>query len=82
MNNVGILSSKLHTVLEDDRGSFTDLAKNKIAISVGDALSDLCNICSDLGITMDEVIALNLRKQSMLKEMRIKEQDIQATKPK
>ena len=81
VNNVGILSEKLHSVLEEKRGTFSDLDKNKVAISIGDILFDLTNMCSDLGINMDEVISLNLRKQSMIKERKILEQDIQATKP-
>jgi len=81
MNNVGILSSKLHKVLEVDKGTFSDLDKNKTIISLGDILADISNIASDLNVSMEEVVALNLRKQAMLKEKKIREEDLKATKP-
>jgi hypothetical protein len=81
MNNVGILSSKLHKVLEVDKGTFSDLDKNKTIISLGDIIADISNIASDLNVSMDEILALNLRKQAMLKEKKIREEDMKAVKP-
>lgn len=61
-NNVGILSGKLYDILNDKNGEFTDEEKIKIAISLGDIINDIANISSDLNITLDEVLALNLKK--------------------
>ena len=65
MNNVGILSNKLYNVLEDKEGTFTHDEKIRIAISLGDIINNIANMASDLGITFDEVIALNLKKQEL-----------------
>ena len=61
-NNVGILSNKLYNILNTTNGEFTDEEKIKIAISLGDILQDIANMASDLNITLDEVIALNIKK--------------------
>lgn len=81
VNNIGVLSNKLHRVLEENRGTFSEMDKNKVAISIGDIMFDITNMATDLGLNMDEILGLNLRKQSLLKEKRIKEEDIKATKP-
>ena len=61
-NNVGILSNKLYNILNTTNGEFTDEEKVKIAISLGDILQDIANMASDLNITLDEVLALNIKK--------------------
>lgn len=61
-NSVGILSNKLFNILNDNHGEFTDEEKIKIAISLGDIIKDVSNIATDLNITMDEVLAINLKK--------------------
>ena len=61
-NNVGLLSGKLHNILETGNGEFSDEEKVKLAISLGDILNDIANMASDLNITLDEVLALNIKK--------------------
>ena len=62
--NVGILSSKLNKVLVDDHGSFSKEDKFKVAISLGDILNNISNIATDLGLTMDDIVSINLTKNS------------------
>lgn len=61
-NNVGILSGKLYDILESKNGEFSDEEKVKLAITLGDICKDIANMASDLNITMDEVLALNMKK--------------------
>ena len=61
-NNVGILSNKLYNILNTTNGEFTDEEKIKIAISLGDIIQDIANMATDLNITLDEVLALNIKK--------------------
>ena len=62
--NVGILSDKLNKVLVVDHGSFSREDKFKAAISLGDILNNISNIATDLGLSMDDVISINLTKNS------------------
>lgn len=71
-NNVGILSGKLYDILNDKNGEFTDEEKIKIAISLGDIINDVANIANDLNITLDEVLALNLKKIELSQKNNIK----------
>lgn len=61
-NNVGILNSKLYNILNNTNGEFTDEEKLKIAISLGDIINDVAHMATDLNITLDEVLALNIKK--------------------
>ena len=63
--NVGTLSNKLYNVLENNDGSFSREEKIRIAISLGDIINNIANMAADLGITLDEVIALNMKKHEM-----------------
>ncbi len=62
-SNVGILSNKLYKVLNNgENGRFSDEEKAKVAISLGDILNNISNMASDLNISLEEIIALNLKK--------------------
>ena len=62
--NVGILSEKLNKVLVTDHGSFDNKDKLKVAISLGDILNNIANIATDLNLTMNDIISLNITKHS------------------
>ena len=47
----------------------------RLAISLGDILNAISNFALDIGVSMDEVIALNLKKIAVLKERRENEQN-------
>ena len=68
ISNVGILGNKLYMALENNEGGFSDEEKAKVAISLGDIINNISNIASDLNINMDEIIALNLRKLTLMNE--------------
>ena len=61
-SNVGILNNKLYNILNTANGEFTDEEKLKIAISLGDIINDVANIATDLNITLDEILAINIKK--------------------
>lgn len=62
--NVGTLSDKLNKVLVSDHGSFSREDKFKVAISLGDVLNNISNIATDLGLTMNDIISINLTKNA------------------
>ena len=70
-NNVGILSGKLYDILNDKNGEFTDEEKIKIAISLGDIINDIANISTDLNITLEEILALNIKKIELSQKNKI-----------
>lgn len=70
-NNVGNLSGKLYNILNEKNGEFSDEEKIKIAISLGDMINDIANIASDLNITLDEILALNLKKIELSQKNKI-----------
>lgn len=63
-HNVGRLSDKLNKVLIKDHGAFSKEDKFKVAISLGDILNNISNIATDLGLTMNDIISINLTKNS------------------
>ncbi len=64
MQDTGKLSEKLNNTLINDRGSFDKKSSLNVLISLGDILFDICNMTSDLGYTMNDVISLNLMKHT------------------
>lgn len=62
--NVGTLSDKLNKVLVSDHGSFSREDKFKVAISLGDVLNNISNIATDLGLTMNDIVSINLTKNA------------------
>lgn len=64
MQDAGKLSEKLNNTLINDRGSFDKKSSLNVLISLGDILFDICNMTSDLGYTMNDVISLNLMKHT------------------
>jgi len=68
INNVGRLGDKLHIILEENEGTFTPEDKAKISISLGDIINNISNISSDLGLKLNDIIALNLKKLEMIQQ--------------
>ena len=62
--NVGKLSDKLNKVLVNNHGSFSKEDKLKVAISIGDILNNISNIAYDIGLSMNDIISINLTKYS------------------
>ena len=70
-NNTGILSQKLYDTLKHIETPFTENEIKKMSITIGDILYDISNLCTDLGLTLDECAALNIRKRTIMKEKEI-----------
>ena len=66
--NIGNLSEKLNKVLINDHGSFSQEDKIKVAISLGDILNNISNIATDLSLSMNDVISINMTKLSKSKK--------------
>ena len=73
--NLGVLNAKINGLLQADNSDVGRQEALKFGISLGDILFALCNFASDIGLTMDEVIALNLKKLTMTREKEVKEQN-------
>lgn len=69
---VGKLNEKLRVILKNNQGSFSSEDIVKLEISIGDTLFWLLNMISDLGVSIDETVALMLKKQILMKEKRDK----------
>ena len=66
--DVGTLSNKLYNALLDDTGVITADARNKLAISLSDVLFDLSMTASKIGVTLDQLSALTLRKHDLINQ--------------
>ena len=58
----GDLCEKLRSVLETKEGGFDKEDKVKLAISLGDIINDISNMCSDINFSMDDILNINLKK--------------------
>ena len=70
----GDLSKKVNETLISNK-EFDRNQSLRLAISLGDILNAISNFALDIGVSMDEVIALNLKKIAVLKERQEKEQN-------
>lgn len=69
---LGILSDKVLSTLQDPNYELTEKDKQKIGISIGDMMYWLVNMATDLGLHIeDDIVSLNLRKLNLLKEKEI-----------
>lgn len=70
---VGKINEKLRVILKNNQGSFSNDDIVKLEISIGDVLFWLLNMISDIGVSIDETVALMLKKQLLIKEKRDKQ---------
>ena len=70
---VGKLNEKLRVILKNNQGSFSNEDIVKLEISIGDTLFWLLNMISDIGVSIDETVALMLKKQLLIKEKKDKQ---------
>lgn len=74
-SSLGQLTSKIDALLISENSEVDRQEALKFGISLGDLLFALCNFAADVGLTMDEVIALNLKKISMIRNKETKEKN-------
>jgi len=67
----GDLSNKVNALLVDPNAEMTKEKALRVGISIGDVLFNLVNLATDLGISLDEIITLNLKKIMMEEQKRI-----------
>lgn len=64
----GEVSEKFKKIIRDKNGVITDDDKKEIAKEMGDVLWYLSQICTELGITFEEVADMNIEKLKSRKE--------------
>lgn len=70
---VGKLSEKLRTSLKDNNGTFSDRDLQRLQISMGDILYYIVRMCIDMGIELNDVLDICLKKQNLLKQKSVNE---------
>lgn len=78
-SEVGTLADKLKEILGENNSQLTDKDRYKIAISIGDILKTLCDFSKEIDISIDEIIALNMKKLSLIKERQKQEEEFRKT---
>lgn len=68
---VGEVCEKIKKILRDKGGNFTDDSKEAILCELGDVTWYIANICSDLGLKMDDVANRNIEKLNSRKERNV-----------
>ena len=61
----GDFTEKLYKILENNEGNISEEDKFKLGISMGDMINDITNMATDIGISMEDVLNINLRKIEM-----------------
>ena len=61
---VGALQTKVSNIMNSDSVEISQREKISLAISLGDILQQVSYMTSELGLTLDEVIALNIKKNA------------------
>lgn len=68
MNEAGEVGGKIKKILRDDNGEIADEKREALAGEMGDVLWYISQLCSELGLAMDEVARENLKKLASRKE--------------
>lgn len=71
--HLGKLSEKLKEVMDKDSLDIDTKDKTSLSITIGDLISNLTFMASSLGLSLQDILALNLRKLSLIKTQKIKE---------
>jgi len=61
-NEVGEVLGKIKKVYRDNNGEFTDEIKKELKAELGDVLWYLTQICTELGLTLEDIAEYNLDK--------------------
>jgi len=70
----GTLAEKVQALLHTQDGKIDKRDAMKMAISLGDILRYISCMASDLNMSMDEIMAINLKKLEMERQKKIDEQ--------
>ncbi len=58
----GEVAEKIKKTIRDNKGVFDDTRKTEIAKELGDVMWYAANLAADLGISLDEIAAINVEK--------------------
>ena len=74
-SNLGKLSEKLKDVMDKENLNIDDKEKTMLSITIGDLISNLTMMSTSLGLKLNDITALNLRKLALIKQQKIKEKN-------
>lgn len=63
-NEAGEVAGKIKKIFRDRGGVITDADRDALVLELGDVLWYMAQICTELGVTLDDVAAANLAKLS------------------
>ena len=58
----GEVANKVKKILRDDRGQLSETKREELFDEIGDALWYIAALCTDLGLSMDDVAKENIKK--------------------
>jgi len=64
-NDIGNLSNKVKELMDNPEQKIDKQYALKMAINLGDIMGHVSNLANDIGMTLEELCALNLRKLQM-----------------
>lgn len=73
MSVTGTMAEKILTLLNTKDGSIDRRYATKLAISLGDIMRYVASLASDLNMSMEEVIAINLKKLELERQKKVEE---------
>jgi len=79
-NDIGNLSNKIKDLMDDPDQKIDRQYALKIAINLGDILGHVSNLANDMGLTLEELCALNLKKLQLEREKTKSKQNQNITK--
>jgi NTP pyrophosphatase (non-canonical NTP hydrolase) len=62
LNEAGEVAGKVKKIFRDRGGAVTDADRDALALELGDVLWYLSELCTRLGIRLEDVAALNIQK--------------------
>ena len=68
VNEAGEVAGKIKKIFRDQNGQITEKDKQSLKSELGDVLWYLTQICTELGLTLEEVAETNITKLSSRQE--------------
>lgn len=76
ISTCGTLSEKLRVLLNEHGGQLDSINAKRIAITLGDILRYLTYMASDINVSLEEVIELNMQKMRLEQEKKTKAEKV------
>jgi len=73
MSAVGTLSEKMKRLLDESDGKLNEKEAMKLGITLGDLLKYIADMATDIDLSMENIILINLKKLELQKQKEIQE---------